>query len=52
MTLSTAYTQGDYYLSPTHLSISNGLASAGLPFRLFAWPEMSLIVLTKGQPNA
>jgi predicted MPP superfamily phosphohydrolase len=51
MTFSAPYTEGTYYLAPTTLIISSGLASAGLPFRLWAWPEMGLITLTKGRAN-
>ncbi|MDR2141439.1 MAG: metallophosphoesterase [Deltaproteobacteria bacterium] len=51
MTLSTPHTQGTYYLTPTTLIISNGLSSAGLPFRLWAWPEIGLITLTRGLPQ-
>ncbi|MDR1873345.1 MAG: metallophosphoesterase [Deltaproteobacteria bacterium] len=46
MTFSYQFTQGTYYLAPTTLIISNGLAAAGLPFRLGAWPEIGLITLT------
>jgi predicted MPP superfamily phosphohydrolase len=49
MTLASEYTEGVYYLNPTVLIISNGLSAAGLPFRLWAWPEIGLITLS-GRP--
>ncbi|MDR1394822.1 MAG: metallophosphoesterase [Deltaproteobacteria bacterium] len=48
MSLSSDYTEGLYRHGPVSLIISNGLAAAGLPFRLWAWPEIGLITLTRG----
>ncbi|MDR1607048.1 MAG: metallophosphoesterase [Deltaproteobacteria bacterium] len=52
MTISSAYTQGSYQIGDLNLLISNGLSSAGLPFRLWAWPQMDLITLTKNPETA
>ncbi|MDR2443967.1 MAG: metallophosphoesterase [Deltaproteobacteria bacterium] len=41
------YSSGLYHDHPTWLNVSRGLGSVGLPFRLFAWPEIDLIVLKK-----
>jgi predicted MPP superfamily phosphohydrolase len=51
MSLSADYTEGSYFENPTTLIISNGLAAAGLPFRLWAWPEIGLITLTRKVGN-
>ncbi|MDR1577760.1 MAG: metallophosphoesterase [Deltaproteobacteria bacterium] len=47
MTFTTPYSQGRFQLNRAHLIINNGLSSAGLPFRLWSWPEIGLITLTR-----
>jgi predicted MPP superfamily phosphohydrolase len=39
------YTAGLYPIERGWLNVSCGLASVGVPFRLFSWPEISLITL-------
>jgi predicted MPP superfamily phosphohydrolase len=42
------YSSGLYHDWPAWLNVSRGLASVGLPFRLFAWPEIDLLELKRG----
>ena len=39
------YTTGLYHEHGAHLYVSRGLAAVGIPFRLWAWPEVNLITL-------
>jgi predicted MPP superfamily phosphohydrolase len=41
------YSSGLYHEHPTWLNVSRGVSSVGLPFRLFAWPEIDLLTLQK-----
>jgi predicted MPP superfamily phosphohydrolase len=42
------YTCGLYQEGPAWINVSQGVASVAIPFRLWAWPEVSLITLLKG----
>lgn len=42
------YSSGLYHEHGGWLNVSRGIAAVGLPFRLWAWPEISLIKLVKG----
>ncbi|MDR2367955.1 MAG: metallophosphoesterase [Deltaproteobacteria bacterium] len=42
------YSSGLYSEHDCYLNVSRGLASVGLPYRLFAWPEIDVITLRKG----
>jgi predicted MPP superfamily phosphohydrolase len=39
------YSSGLYHEHDCWLNVSRGLASVGIPFRLFAWPEIDIITL-------
>jgi predicted MPP superfamily phosphohydrolase len=41
------YTHGLYKEHSAWLNVSQGLGSVGIPFRLFAWPEIDLITVRK-----
>jgi predicted MPP superfamily phosphohydrolase len=41
------YSSGLYHEHSCYLNISRGLAAVGLPFRLFAWSEIDVIILRK-----
>jgi predicted MPP superfamily phosphohydrolase len=41
------YSSGLYHDHSAWLNVSRGLAAVGLPFRLFAWPEIDLLELKK-----
>ncbi|MDR0620909.1 MAG: metallophosphoesterase [Deltaproteobacteria bacterium] len=41
------YSSGLYDEYPCYLNVSRGLASVGLPYRLFAWHEIDLLTLRK-----
>ncbi|MDR1049787.1 MAG: metallophosphoesterase [Deltaproteobacteria bacterium] len=42
------YSSGLYFDHDCYLNVSRGLSSVGLPFRLFAWPEIDLLTLRRG----
>lgn len=42
------YSSGLYHEHGAWLNVSRGLAAVGVPFRLWAWPEISLITLVRG----
>jgi predicted MPP superfamily phosphohydrolase len=41
------YSSGLYHDWPAWLNVSRGLAAVGVPFRLFAWPEIDLFELKR-----
>ena len=41
------YSSGLYHEHGAWLNVSRGVAAVGIPFRLWAWPEVSLLTLTK-----
>ncbi|MDR3037954.1 MAG: metallophosphoesterase, partial [Candidatus Adiutrix sp.] len=41
------YTSGLYHEHGAWLNVSRGLASVGMPFRLWAWPEINILTLKK-----
>ena len=41
------YSSGLYHEHPTWLNVSRGVGTVGLPFRVFAWPEIDVITLAK-----
>jgi predicted MPP superfamily phosphohydrolase len=41
------YSSGLYHVHKAYLNVSKGISSVGLPFRLFAWPEIDMLVLKK-----
>ncbi|MDR1922587.1 MAG: metallophosphoesterase [Candidatus Adiutrix sp.] len=41
------YSSGLYHENGCWLNVSRGLASVGVPFRLWAWPEVNLITLKR-----
>ena len=42
------YSSGLYHEHAAWINVSRGVAAVGVPFRLWAWPEVSLIKLTRG----
>ncbi|MDR1109899.1 MAG: metallophosphoesterase [Deltaproteobacteria bacterium] len=46
------YSSGLYHDHDCYLNVSRGLASVGLPFRLFAWPEIDVLTLRKPRHDA
>lgn len=42
------YSSGLYQDHGAFINVSRGLAAVGIPFRLWAWPEISLITLRRG----
>jgi predicted MPP superfamily phosphohydrolase len=41
------YSSGLYHDHDCYLNVSRGLASVGIPYRLFAWPEIDIITLRR-----
>jgi predicted MPP superfamily phosphohydrolase len=51
-TLVWKYTAGLYSSWGSHLNVSCGLSSVGVPFRFGPWPEFSVITLARGRGAA